>query len=254
VAIARPDDLSSETRRSFDEEFIDRASGTGVDSSGFRSELVSGYAEIHRSIRCAHQEAEALLLAEAILTLEVEGPIIELGVFKGGATAKLSLPAAATGRRLYVCDSFAGLPEPSPFDRFHDLITGRTKQYAAGDYAGTLEEVQRNVAAWGSPEVCEFVPGMFRETLPMLDIRPALVFLDVDLVESARTCLLHLWPRLCDGGQFFTHEASSITFLRGLTDPAWWQTHFRRCPPLLLGAGFGFGPLAKNLAYFAKDA
>ena len=233
-------------------DFVARATGVGADHPATREQLARSFAAIHKHVACAHQEAEALLLAEAILTTKAAGPIIELGCFKGGCTCKLSLVARATGRRLYVCDSFAGLPRPGQDDAHHELTSGRVKMYQQGDYCGPRAEVEANLRAHGAPEVCEIVEGFFEQTLPALDIQPCLAFMDVDLIESARTCLRNLWPRLQAGARFYTHEATAMTFLRGLLDPTWWTQTLRQHPPILLGAGFGFGPHAKNLAYFDR--
>jgi len=237
----------------FEEEFIARASARAADTEEFRRELVTNFSTIHANILCAHQEAEMLILAEAILASEVEGPIVEFGCFKGGSTSKLSLVAKATGRTLYVCDSFEGLPAPAGFDAAHQLTTGRVKHYAQGDYCGTYDEVVANVKTWGAIESCEFVKGFYSETLPSLDVRPAVVFMDVDLIESARDCLKYIWPRLRPGGKYFTHEATARTFIYGLLDSGWWHRNMERCPPILFGAGHGFGPHALNLAYFEKS-
>jgi O-methyltransferase len=154
---------------------------------------------------------------------------------------------------LYVFDSFSGLPAPTAFDKIHHAFSGRVKHYTEGDYRGTLDEVRRNVARWGVLEACEFVPGDFSETLPTFAGEPALVFMDVDLIESARTCLRLLWPILREGGRFFTHEAGVETFLDGVLDPIWWHSALKQCPPVLYGAGYRFGPHAANLAYLKKD-
>ncbi len=238
---------------SFERDFIARSPNQDGDTIGFRRGLIRKFAEIHKRLRCAHQEIEALILAEAILNLKVEGPIVELGCFKGGSTAKLSLVAKATNRLLYVCDSFAGLPNPEPHDKVHYGCLGRVKEYSKGDYAGTLDEVKGNVTAWGVIEVCRFIKGYFNETLSYLEIKPALVFMDVDLIESSRDCVRFLWPKLREGGKFYTHEANAHTFICGLLEPTWWHQNMGCCPPVLFGAGYGYGPHALNLAHFDKE-
>lgn len=237
----------------FERDFIARATDQGTDTEAFRRKLVQKFSLIQKNLNCAHQESEPLILAEAIVNLKVEGPIIELGCFKGGSTAKLSLVARATHRLLYICDSFAGLPTPQPHDKVHYGCLGRVKEYTEGDYTGSLEEVKANVAAWGAIEACQFVKGYFNETLANLDIQPALIFMDVDLIESARDCIRFLWPRLKSGGRLYTHEANAETFLSGILDPNWWHQNMGSCPPLLYGAGYGFGQHALNLAHFNKD-
>jgi hypothetical protein len=155
-------------------------------------------------------------------------------------------------RTLVVCDTFEGLPAPSDKDRSHQLTDGRVKGYAAGDYRGAQEEVVANVTKWGAVESCRFLKGLFSDTLPKLDAAPAVIFMDVDLIDSARDAFRHVWTKLADGSRFFTHEATSVDFVRGILEPAWWHEVVKSCPPVLIGAGFGFGPHARNLAILVK--
>ena len=76
-------------------------------------------------------------------------------------------------------------------------------EYSAGAYAAGLEAVEATVTHEGARSVCTFVPGFFEESLPKLAVRPAFVFLDVDYIDSARTCLRYSvattgpgWPML----------------------------------------------------------
>lgn len=234
-------------------QFVRRATG-GPDTRKSRRTLARQFKAIEKHVVCAHQHAEALILAEEILTSEEPGPVVELGCFKGGSTAKLSLTCRQGSRELIVCDSFAGLPDPKATDRVHRCCSGRVKNYSEGDYLGNLDEVRANITRFGAIEVCRFVPGYFSATLPSLDVEPALIFMDVDLVESAREVLRYLWPRLRPGGKLFTHEVGVHTFVLGLLDADWWKTVLGCCPPVLFGAGFGFGPHAAQLGYFEKTA
>jgi predicted O-methyltransferase YrrM len=126
--------------------------------------------------------------------------------------------------------------------------------FGAGEYAGSLEEVQRNVARVGELSVCTFVKGWFSDTLPTLDVSPAFVFTDVDYVSSARDCLRHLWPRLRPGGVWFTHEAMFLTYVEGIMDPAFWLNELSEAPPVLIGGGSGLSAAAPSIAYFRKKA
>lgn len=218
-----------------------------------RAELLAQFKTIYRSILCLHFPFHFALVAKFLLGLDVKGPIVECGAFKGGSSAQLSLIARATGRKLYVCDSFQGLPAPTKSEAkvkiFNDT---RTHTYQEGDYAATLEEIKGNIARYGAIEVCEFVPGFFNRSLPKLKVQPAAILLDVDLISSARDCLKSLWPRLKPGGYVFTHEAESETYMQGLMDKAWWKTHLKECPPLIFGAGSSLSPVAEGLALFRK--
>lgn len=116
----------------------------------------------------------------------------------------------------------------------------------------SLDEVRRNVATYGDVTCCEFVKGFFSDTLPNLEVAPCFVFMDVDLISSARDCIRYLWPRLRPGSRFFTHEAILREFVLGIMDPTFWLETIGEPPPVIFGAGFGCGFGAGDIAYFDK--
>ena len=225
-------------------------------------ELLNNFEIIDNNIQCAHSRIEFYIMHAMILTLPIEGPIVELGCFKGGSTAKFSLLCELTGRKLYVFDSFEGLPPPGHEDLKHNLVPwtyGReTVEYSEGAYAGSLNEVKDNIKKYGCIDACNFIKGYFQDTLPNFKENPASIFMDVDYIESARTALKHLWPKLLPGGIFFTHETLSINFIEAITNIQWWENELNENPPLLYGAGYGtcwrWGHFVfpSNIAYFKK--
>ncbi len=229
--------------------------GPSREDRKFRKKLLRDFWTIQDKVACAHSPSQFVLIAEYILNLDVDGPLVECGCFKGGSAAKLSLLAKHTGRRLFVCDSFEGLPEPSSAREL--TLTGHgsfsTVVFAPGEYRGTLSEVRENVRRYGCLEVCEFVPGLFRDSLKDLRIAPAFVFTDVDLVSSARDCLKHLWPRLLPGALWFTHEAWSPDYIAGILDAQWWHQNLGECPPILAGGLSGLSATTEMIAYFQKQ-
>src|SRR5215469_16225665 len=153
---------------------------------------------------------EHLVMATQILKVPptVEGCVVECGSFKGGSAANLSLVCALCNRTLEIFDSFEGLPEPSHSDESHAVLGEREIQtYAKGAFRGTLSEVQDNISKFGQIKSCNFNVGYFEQTLPNFPKKCVLAFLDVDLTESLKTCLTHLWPLLQDGCFLFSHEA-----------------------------------------------
>jgi len=218
-----------------------------------RKEIFNRLMHIYRHVLCLHFPLHFVLVSKFMLDLDVPGPIVECGAYKGGSSAQLSVIAKHTSRKLYVCDSFQGLPKPAKTEGHVAIFNGeRTHTFREGDYSASQAEVRANIAAYGYPDVCEFVPGFFSDSLPGLRIAPAAIVMDVDLVSSGRDCLKHLWPRLARGGCVFTHEAESDTYLEGLMDPAWWRENLGQCPPLVFGAGSSLSPLAEGLALFRK--
>lgn len=160
------------------------------------------------------------------------GDVIECGTFKGGSAANLSLVCRITGRKLRIFDSFQGLPAGEPGDR-------EAAHYGKGDFAGSLDEVRRNIERYGAIECCEFIQGWYNETLPRLDRPVLLAYLDVDLEASLDTCVRCIWPHLVDRGYMFTDECPGMNYVALFFSERWWREHFNREPPGLIGAGTG---------------
>jgi hypothetical protein len=197
-------------------------------------------------------------LAQQILSspTEAKGDVIECGCYKGSSTASLSLACKQAGRRLWVCDSFEGLPEDES-TRVHDYphlqVYGH---YEKGMYAGRLEEVKGNVARFGDLSVCQFVPGFFSESLKSLTGPFVLAFLDVDLVSSMRDCIRHIWPLVADGGLVFTDDSLDMEVVRVWFDDNWWRETLGERSPGYVGSGCGLplAPDSSSLGYARKLA
>ena len=224
---------------------------------GVRSQLVERFEWIHRNIRTASTATDALVMAEALLSLECEGDVVECGCFNGGSTAKLSVLAKLVGRKLHVFDSFEGLPEPNEGQAQElNARLGEEVEWAQGQYAAPLERVQANVERYGDVSVCTFHKGWFSETLnaSRLPGRIALAFTDVDLVSSARDCLVGIWPRLSVGGIYFSHDMAFVGVLQVFADKHLWRDLFREPVPIFFGAGFGLCDASPKLGYMVKGS
>lgn len=173
-------------------------------------------------------------MAAKILSVppSVRGVIVECGAWKGGTTANLSLVAEIADRTLVVYDSFEGLPEPAPGDRW-------AHAFGTGAFKGELEEVRDNVGRHGRLDRCEFRQGWFSETLSHHEEPIVAAFLDVDYQDSLHDCVLQLWPHLTKRGWLFIDEYTRLDFCALFFSERWWATHFDRPPPGLLGAGTG---------------
>lgn len=177
---------------------------------------------------------------------EVPGDIVECGTWNGGGATNLSLICKIVGRKLKIYDSFQGLPEGEPADR-------EAKHYKKGDFCGTLDEVKRNIEKYGAIDCCEFVEGWFDETLPRLNSRVLLAFLDVDLEASLYTCVRYIWPNLSEQGYVFIDEVISVDYCALFYSEKFWGKYFQRTPPGLIGAGSGL-PLGGYYIGPARDS
>lgn len=149
-------------------------------------------------------------LANAIdHTLDLQGNIIECGVFRGGTLLGMAHRLALHGRRnvnLIGCDSFQGFPEPTQQDALGDGTFHETA--LKGVYSDTsYEGLCSRISALGYSQNITLVKGFFSDTLPSLAHENfRLVHLDCDLYESYMTCLNFLYPRLVPGGYMVFDE------------------------------------------------
>jgi hypothetical protein len=141
-------------------------------------------------------------LVQLALDEGIPGDFIETGVWRGGCCILMRGMLAANGvtdRKVYVADSFDGVPPPKPelypADRDNSL-------YRQRELAVPLDVVQSNFERYGLlDEQVVFVEGFFCDTLPALQCGPlALIRLDGDLYESTYLALDHLHPKLSAGG------------------------------------------------------
>ena len=139
---------------------------------------------------------------EAVMAGAVPGDFIETGVWRGGVTILMKGMLEAWGdtqRRVWVADSFSGLPVPDPdnypADEGHDMSTVKALQVSA-------DEVKANFDRYGllDERVC-FLEGWFADTLRTAPIdQLAILRLDGDLYESTMDALSALYPKLSVGG------------------------------------------------------
>jgi O-methyltransferase len=141
-------------------------------------------------------------LVERVLGDGVDGDLIEAGCWRGGVGVMMKGILEAYGdeeRRVWLADSFAGLPEPDP-ERYP--ADAGDINYTAESLAIPVDEVRGNFRRFRLlDERVRFVEGWFRDTLPRLAGEHwAIVRLDGDLYESTMDGLVNLYPQLVAGG------------------------------------------------------
>jgi O-methyltransferase len=131
----------------------------------------------------------------------VDGDLAETGAWRGGACIFMKGYLDAwemKSRRVWVADSFEGLPAPSlPQDQGHDFSAGRVPILAV-----SLDEVRENFRRYGLlDDSVRFLKGWFRDTLPPAPIEKlAVLRLDGDLYESTMDALNALYHKVERGG------------------------------------------------------
>lgn len=147
---------------------------------------------------------------EHITNQNIPGEIVECGVWKGGsmmAVAKTLLRLKQTGKKLYLFDTFEGMP---PADDVDQNFRGESASglMEAQDQTSwiwaiaQIDEVKRNMASTGYPsEKISYIKGKVEDTIPTeAPEKIALLRLDTDWYESTSHELEHLFPRLSPGG------------------------------------------------------
>ena len=150
--------------------------------------------------------------AEEVLKADIPGDFMETGVWRGGATIFMRALLAAYGRsdkRVWVADSFAGLPKPDegtyPPDRGDQHHTQTV-------LAASLQTVKENFARYGLlDDQVVFLEGWFRDTLPSCAVEKlSLLRLDGDMYESTILALESLYPRLAPGGFLIVDDYGAV--------------------------------------------
>ena len=141
------------------------------------------------------------LVATAIRE-NIPGDLIETGAWRGGACIMMRAALKAFGdpeRRIFVADSFEGLPAPNaeayPADRGDIHHTFEV-------FSVSLDEVKGNFARYGLlDDRVVFLKGWFKDTLHAAPIeRLAVLRLDGDMYESTMEALTALYDKVSAGG------------------------------------------------------
>jgi hypothetical protein len=176
---------------------------------------------------------------ETVIREQIPGDLIETGVWRGGASIFMRGILKAyeiSDRRVWVADSFEGLPTTDESDHTADAALGLDR---FADLAVSLEVVRENFERYGLlDDQVVFLKGWFRDTLPNASIEHiAVMRLDGDLYESTMDALTSLYSKLSPGGFVILDDYNSVA---GCNDAA---DTFRRSmnikEPLALIEGCG---------------
>lgn len=149
---------------------------------------------------------------EYLVAAGIPGDIVECGVWRGGSMmcAALSLLRLCdTQRRLYLYDTFEGMPPPDGIDVDAEnrpaatLLCEERRSEDSHIWAfAPIEVVRRNIDSTGYPKnLVAYVPGPVERTIPAtMPDSIALLRLDTDWYASTQWELKHLFPKLVKGG------------------------------------------------------
>jgi len=141
-----------------------------------------------------------MILSLAKTFASKEGSLIEIGTYQG-CSARLMCEVKGD-KKLYVCDTYEGLPESHKKDRGIHKVS---------QYACSLESVKKYLE--GFPNV-EFVKGFFPQSAEGIipdDERFAFAHIDVDLYEGTLQGIRYLYPKMITGGVIISHDYSVLS-------------------------------------------
>lgn len=149
-----------------------------------------------------------------IIQNDIPGALVECGVAVGGSIiiiARTLLTLGVDDRKIYLYDTFAGMPRPGPEDIRCDGVPAmeqfecsRLTETASLWCRSTRTKVKailkRKVGKYPMRKFV-FVKGMIEETIPeTMPGQIALMLLDTDWYSSVKHSLIYLYPRLVHGG------------------------------------------------------
>jgi O-methyltransferase len=151
----------------------------------------------------------ALIQAARYLnTNAIKGAIVECGVWKGGSTAAIArtlVQLQDLDRDLYLFDTFEGMSTPTEKDKDYSGkqasdILRKYPAYHCSD--APLEAVKEVLYQTEYPkDKIHFIQGKVESTVPArAPDSISLLRLDTDWYESTKHELIHLFPRLAQGG------------------------------------------------------
>jgi len=150
---------------------------------------------------------------QTVLTENVSGDFLEAGVWRGGASIFMRALLEAhevRDRRVFVADSFAGLPIPN--EDAYPLDSGDT-HHKQTFLAVSRSEVEANFRNYGLLDTqVVFLEGWFKDTLPEAPIETlAVLRLDGDMYESTMDVLNALYSKLSIGGFCIVDDYSNLS-------------------------------------------
>jgi O-methyltransferase len=156
-----------------------------------------------------------------VLARNVPGDLIECGAWRGGATIFMRAALLAyndPARRVWVADSFQGLPAPNPAAYPVDL---GEELFTHGDQlAIPVDTVRLNFARYGLLDNrVKFLVGWFKDTLPQAPIeRLSVLRIDADMYEGTIQSLEALYSKVSPGGYVIVDDYGGLPRCRKAVD------------------------------------
>ena len=148
-----------------------------------------------------------------VIKNDIQGDFVECGVWKGGSSlliAKCLKLHGITDRKIYMYDTYEGMPPPTEHDKdftgttAEEQLEGASIEHQASVWCySSFDEVKENMAQAGFPaDQIIMVKGKVEDTIPetIPQGNLALLRLDTDWYESTYHELKYLYPKLNPNG------------------------------------------------------
>lgn len=148
-------------------------------------------------------DVEVLILTEVLCRAAIEKDIPGAFVEAGTAYGAHGVLMAQYDRKVFLFDSFKGIPQYTKEDiEFTESYgaSGGDVRKSSGITVCRLEDVKETMQRYGSIDNVEFVMGWFADTLPKFNQPISVLRLDCDIYHSYADCFKYLLPFVVDGG------------------------------------------------------
>lgn len=131
---------------------------------------------------------------DSVLAKEISGDVVELGCYVGTTSVFLAERLAGSERKLWLYDSFDGLPDKTLEDR-----SPAGEQFKSGELHATRKQLEKNLRPYARTKMrikkAWFSDLMERDVPEQI----AFAFLDGDYYRSIIDSLRLVWPHLAPG-------------------------------------------------------
>src|SRR5688572_5503346 len=150
------------------------------------------------------------ILAALHRSLSCEGDVCEFGIAQGATSALLANEISETDKKLWLFDSFEGLPKPTEKDKLIDDIfnLGSMEAYT-GQMAWDVSMVKNRLQSIAFPlSRVEIVPGVIEKTIHLSRLPKSVSFayVDFDFYEPILIALNYLHHHMPFGGHIVVDD------------------------------------------------
>lgn len=170
---------------------------------------------------------QLVYFVKQIFLNSIPGDLVECGVWKGGNCMVIAelLKRQNSEKMIWLYDTFEGMPKP---DNVDVKFTGERAEdkWHPGWCRSPFQEVEKNMKSTDYPYY-KMIKGKVEDTIPKeAPEQIALLRLDTDFYSSTKHELIHLYPRLVEGGFLIIDDYHS------------WQGSRKACDEILPNRNF----------------